>query len=184
MKALVLLAPGFEEIEAITAIDVLRRAGFQVTAAGTVEGPITASRQTRHLADTDLDRVANEPFDVIVLPGGNEGTAHLARDERVIALLRRQKQAGRWIAAICAAPAILAGAGLLDPGQRLTCHPAIRDRIPAQHLDPEKRVVVHGRLITSLAAGSSGEFAYAIVQELQGRDAVERVNAGMHAPTA
>ncbi len=176
--ALVILAPGFEEIEGITAIDVLRRAGFAVTVAGTVPGVIVASRHTRHLADLDLSEVIRADFDVVVLPGGVDGTAHLKIDERVHAVLERQAEAGRWIAAICAAPTLLVAHGLL-PGEKLVCHPSEQAKIPADRLVKDRRVVVSGKLITSLAAGSSVEFALEIVRQLLGEDAVAKVNGGL-----
>lgn len=180
--ALVILAPGFEEIEAVTVIDVLRRAAFEVTVAGTVPGPIPAARQTRHLADVDIDVVKDRSFDVVVLPGGNEGTANLKKDARVLEIIDRQKKAGRWTAAICAAPTILHAHGWLEANHRVTCHPSVQDQIPPRQLVPAARVVVSDRLITSLAAGSAMEFAYAIVEQLLGKEAVEKVNQGVVAP--
>lgn len=178
VTALVILAPGFEEIEGITAIDILRRAGIAVTVAGTVPGTIVASRHTRHLADVDVSEVVRDNFDVVVLPGGADGTAHLKIDERVHAVLERQVQANRWIAAICAAPTLLIHHGLL-PEAKLICHPSEQAKIPADRLVTDQRVVVSGKLITSLAAGSSVEFALEIVRQLLGEDAVAKVNGGL-----
>lgn len=182
LTALVILAPGFEEIEAITPIDVLRRAGIEVTVAGTVSGPITAARQTRHLADVDLDTVKDKTFDIVILPGGNEGTENLKKDARVKAITNRQKNAGKWVAAICAAPTVLLANGWIEPAHSLTCHPSVQNQIPMDQLDKKARVVVSDKLITSLAAGSAMEFAYAIVEQLLGKEAVAKVNAGVVAP--
>lgn len=180
--ALVILAPGFEEIEAITTIDILRRAEFRVTVAGTVDGPITASRQTRHLADVGLEQVQSEKFDVVVLPGGNEGSGNLKKDARVRSILERQHSAGGWIAAICAGPTVLIEFDLIRSNDRLTCHPAARGAVPPGQLDPGVRVLTHGRLITSIAAGSAVEFAYAIICALAGDTLVKKVDAGVFAP--
>lgn len=182
LTALVILAPGFEEIEAITPIDILRRATVDVTVAGTVSGPISAARQTKHLADINLDAVVGKSFDIVILPGGGDGTANLKKDERVKELVLRHKREGRWVAAICAAPTALLDFGFLDSDQRVVCHPSVQKEIPGAQLNPAARVVVSGKLITSLAAGSAMEFSYAIVEQLLGREAVEKVNGGVCAP--
>lgn len=183
LSALVILAPGFEEIEAITPIDVMRRAGFAVTVAGTVPGPIRAARETRHLADVDLDSVIDKTFDIVVLPGGNAGTENLKKDVRVRQITERQKREGHWVAAICAAPTVLVANGWLDASQTLTCNPGVQGQVPASQLNSKARVVVSGKLITSLAAGSAMEFAYAIVEQLAGKDALAKVHQGVYAPT-
>ncbi|PTY01761.1 DJ-1 family protein [Verrucomicrobia bacterium LW23] len=183
-SALVLLATGFEEIEAITTIDVLRRANMDVTAAGLTPGPLIAARKTAHMPDVLLDDVLDRAFDIVILPGGNDGTANLKADPRVKELLLKQKTAGRWIAAICAAPTILVAHGLLTPTQRIICHPGAQSNVPAERLLTSARVVIDGKLITSLAAGSSMEFAYAIVNALLGPDALRSVDGGVLAPYA
>ncbi|HSI86801.1 MAG TPA: DJ-1 family glyoxalase III [Candidatus Methylacidiphilales bacterium] len=182
--ALVLLATGFEEIEAITTIDVLRRADMDVTVAGLTYGPIIAARKTAHMPDVLLQDVIHQNFDVVVLPGGNEGTANLKDDARVKDLLFRQKAEHRWVAAICAAPTILVAHEWLDLGQKLIGHPSTHKLLPSGSLLSSARVVVDGRLITSLAAGSAMEFAYTIVANLLGPDAVRAVDAGVCAPYA
>jgi 4-methyl-5(b-hydroxyethyl)-thiazole monophosphate biosynthesis len=177
-SALVILAPGFEEIEGITVIDILRRAGFEVVAAGLVPGTIVASRGTRHLADIDLSEVVRRDFDIIVLPGGVDGVAHMKIDGRVKAVIEHQIGIGGWVGAICAAPTLLADYGFFSQAA-MVCHPASQPRIPADRLRADLRVVVDGKLITSLAAGSAVEFALAIVEQLLGIEAVEKVNQGL-----
>src|SRR5271170_473741 len=114
MSALVFLAPGFEEIEAITVIDILRRAEIETVVAGLTTNPITASRHTRHLADIHLADVdpARE-FEVIVLPGGAEGAKRLGESPLVREWLARQRERNQWVAAICAAPTALLAHGWL-----------------------------------------------------------------------
>ncbi|MDE1169638.1 MAG: DJ-1/PfpI family protein [Verrucomicrobium sp.] len=177
-SALVILAPGFEEIEGITVIDILRRAEFTVTAAGLVPGVITAARGTRHLADVDLNEVLRNDFDVVVLPGGGPGTAHLKVDDRVKAVLERQAAADRWVAALCAAPTVLLEHGFF-PDAPLTCHPSEQAKVPPARLRGTQRVVVSGKLITGLAAGAALEFSYEIVRRLLGEEAVRKVNQGV-----
>jgi DJ-1 family protein len=182
ISALVILAPGFEEIEGITPIDIMRRAGFSVTVAGTIDGPISAARETRHLPDVELSEVADKSFDVVVLPGGNVGAENLKKDARVRRIVERQKKEGHWVAAICAAPTVLLEYGWLDAAHSVICHPSVQSKIPPSQLARGTRVVVSGRLITSLAAGSAMEFAYTIVEQLAGKEVVEKVNQGVCAP--
>ena len=156
MSALVLLAPGFEEIEAITVIDILRRAEIETVVAGLVTNPIMAARQTRHLADIHLADVdpARE-FEIVVLPGGAEGAKHLAESPLVHAWLVRQRERNQWVAAICAAPTALLAHGWLQPEEKIISHPTVQAQFPAGQVQHGSRVVVDGRLITSLAAGSA-----------------------------
>ena len=104
---LVLLAPGFEEIETITVVDILRRAGAKVTLAGTEQGPLVGSRGINVLSDDLLENVLEKEFDLIVLPGGQPGTDNLKNDVRVSQLLNKMDSLGKNIAAICAAPLVL-----------------------------------------------------------------------------
>jgi len=182
MSALVFLAPGFEDIEGITVIDILRRAEIDTLVAGLAPNPITAARHTKHLADVRLEDV--EPareFEIVVLPGGAEGAKRLAESPLVGDWLARQRERGQWVAAICAAPAALLAHGWLRPGQKITGHPSVQAQFPAGQIQDGSRVVVDGRLITSLAAGSAMEFAFEIVRQLRGSDAVAKVNQGVHA---
>ena len=150
--------------------------------AGLVTNPIMAARQSRHLADIHLADVdpARE-FEIVVLPGGAEGAKHLAESPLVHAWLVRQRERNQWVAAICAAPTALLTRGWLRPEQKIVSHPSVHARFPAGQIQPTERVVVDGKLITSLAAGSAMEFAYAIVRQLRGADAVGKVNLSVHA---
>ncbi len=180
MSALVFLAPGFEEIEAITVIDILRRAEIATTVAGLTPNPIPAARQTRHLADVTLADV--DPaivFELVVLPGGAEGAKRLGESALVRGWLDRQRERGQWVAAICAAPTALQAHGWLRPEQKIVSHPSVQSQFEPAQMQADKRVVVDGRLITSLAAGSAMEFAYEIVRQLRGPEAVTRVNQGV-----
>lgn len=174
-RVLVPLAPGFEEIEAVTIIDIVRRAEIHVTVAGTAAGPITGSRKVVILPDTTLDAVADAAFDMIVLPGGGPGTEVLRRDARVASILKRQADRGGWIAAICAAPAVLADAGLLA-GRRATSYPSVQSQLSAADYRTD-RVVVDGTLITSRSPGTALEFALTLVEHLAGRDVSRRIAA-------
>ena len=180
MSALVLLAHGFEEIEAITVIDILRRAEIETVLAGLAMNPLLAARKTRHLAEVHLADVdpASE-FEVVILPGGVEGAKHLAESKLVGEWLKRQRERDQWVAAICAAPTALLAHGWLRPETKIISHPSVQAQFPAGQIQSGQRVVVDGKLITSLAAGSAMEFAYEIVRQLRGTEAVTQVNQGV-----
>jgi protein deglycase len=162
-RVLAILAEGFEEIEAVTPIDLLRRAGAEVTVAALAEGIHITGRSglTLH-ADTSLATVMNQDFDCVFLPGG-PGVKHLRADPRILTLVRRQHEAGRWLAAICAAPTVLHDAGLLA-GRRYTAHFSVATELPA--IRSGDRVVVDGRIVTSRGAGTALDFGLELVQVL------------------
>ncbi len=178
-RVLIPLAPGFEEIEAITVVDILRRAGIEVITAGLIDGPIEASRKTRHLADTTLEKVYHQDFDVIVLPGGQPGTNNLKGDQRIRECLLHHVRTGKLIAAICAAPIVLHELGILAEKQ-ITSHPSVRDQLSGAHY-LEERVVMDGKLLTSRGPGTAIEFAYKIVELLRGANLVTEINHGVMA---
>ena len=178
-KVLVPLAPGFEEIEAITVIDILRRAGVDVVVAGTQPGPIEASRKTKHLADCTLDDVRAEDFDMIVLPGGQPGATNLRNDPRIRKLIEMLQARNCRIAAICAAPTVLAACGVLK-GRAATSHPVVRAEVAAAAKRiSDERVVIDGPVITSQAAGTAMEFAFKLVEILCGPEKAAEVNRGV-----
>jgi 4-methyl-5(b-hydroxyethyl)-thiazole monophosphate biosynthesis len=164
----VLLAPGFEEIEAITVIDVLRRADIQVTVAGLREGEITGSHQITVRPDKTLEEIKPEGFDMVVLPGGLPGTDHLREDPRVIAFVREMAKSGKHTCAICAAPTVLKAAGV-TAGKAVTSHPVVAEDLKGPGYR-EDRVVVDGLVVTSRGAGTAMEFALELVRILAGPD--------------
>lgn len=176
MKILVPLAEGVEEMEAVIVIDTLRRAGFEVVAAGLKAGPLTASRGVRLLPDVLLADVRALDFDAVVLPGG-KGVALLMQDARVLDAVRALHQAGRWVCAVCAAPLVLQAAGILA-GRTVTCFPGVADQLTAT-TRREARVVVDGHLITSQGAGTSIEFALEMVRRMGGEALAQRVGKEM-----
>ena len=176
-KVLVLLAQGCEEIEAVTVIDILRRAGIEVTSAGLDDLPVLASRGVVLLPDTTLDLAQHQSFDMIVLPGGQPGTDNLKADQRLIALLQKMAQQGKYVAAICAAPSVLATAELLD-GRKATCYPTCLDDFPKVHLQTDA-VVEDGKLITSRGPGTAMDFALTLVERLVGKAKRLEVEAGL-----
>lgn len=180
MRILVPLAAGFEEIEAITIIDVSRRAGLEVVVAGLVPGACVGSRGIVVVPDVTLESVASGDFAAVVLPGGGPGTKALRADPRVIELVRRQDTKKGWIAAICAAPTVLSDAGVLV-GRKATAHPAVRDELRSQGIDvrERERVCVVDHVITSQGPGTAMEFTYAIVERLLGPAKVDELERGI-----
>ncbi|MDD2914183.1 MAG: DJ-1/PfpI family protein [Gallionella sp.] len=174
-KVLVLLAQGCEEIEAVTVIDIMRRAGVAVVSAGLNDLPVLASRGVVLLPDTTLDLALQQNFDMIVLPGGQPGTDNLGADSRVIALLRQMAQQGKYVTAICAAPSVLAAAGLLD-GRKATCYPSCLNDFPQVRLQTDA-VVEDGKLITSRGPGTAMDFALTLVERLVGKAKRREVEA-------
>lgn len=175
-RVLIPLAQGCEELEAVTIIDLLRRAGIQVLAAGLDNQPVTASRGVVLIPDTDLEQVLDDDFDMIVLPGGLPGADNLDQDPRIHTLLQRMREQGKYTAAICAAPKVLANAGLLADKQA-TSYPGFIDAmdLPSTRV-LEQAVVIDGKVITSRGPGTAMDFALTLIEQLAGtevRDSVE-----------
>lgn len=176
-NVLVLFADGSEELEAVTIVNILRRGGIAVTLAGLQAGLMRGSRGTQIMPDTTLDEALAHDFDMVVLPGGQPGTNHLKSDARVLELVHRMDHAGRYVAAICAAPSVLAAAGLLD-GKQATSFPGALDAFPkVSRLT--KSVVEDGKLITSRGPGTAMDFALTLVERLVGKAKRDEVEAGL-----
>ena len=174
---LVPLAEGFEELEAITLIDLLRRAGFSVVTAGLDDQPVRASRGNVIIPDSSIARVKDQDFDLIVLPGGLPGADNLRNDAQLQALLQRQNDAGKMIGAICAAPKALASAGVLQ-GKKITCYPGALDQVDSSSFDitPE-RVQIDGNVVTSRGPGTAMDFALELIELLSDKANRDRVEA-------
>ena len=176
-KVLMPIAEGFEELEAITVIDLLRRAQFDVTVASLGNRLVKASRGTVVQADTYLDDVLHHDYDMIVLPGGLPGADHLRDDPRIIRAITQQHQQKKALAAICAAPKVLAHAGLLK-SKKATSFP---NAIPAEDLEgvdyQEQAVVVDGNIITSRGPGTAMDFALVLIEYLGGKSLRDEVEA-------
>jgi 4-methyl-5(b-hydroxyethyl)-thiazole monophosphate biosynthesis len=177
-KALVVLADGFEEIEAIAPIDIMRRAGINVTVAGLSSREVTSARRVTVKADTVLHET-EEVFDAVVFPGGTGGAENLSRSDTVKRLIRKMYGQGKIIAAICASPAyVLAGTGVLD-GKSATCDPGTETKFPSSTRYSDEPVVVDGTIVTGKGAGSASDFGLTIVRLLCGKDAAETVKGEM-----
>jgi 4-methyl-5(b-hydroxyethyl)-thiazole monophosphate biosynthesis len=177
IRIVVPLAAGVEEMEAVIAVDVFRRAGFAVAVRGLRAGPVRASRGVVLQPDDTWDGTEPETFDALVLPGGAAGTEALKADGRIVEAVRRFVAAGKWVAAICAAPLVLDAAGVLA-GRRATCHPAARASFQPGRWE-EARVVVDGRIVTSQGPGTAFDFALTLVRLLGGEPLRARVAQGL-----
>jgi 4-methyl-5(b-hydroxyethyl)-thiazole monophosphate biosynthesis len=169
MKAPTVLIPiahGSESLESVTLINVLRRAAFEVTVASVEsELTVTGTRGVRLTADRRFIDTLEAHYELIAVPGGEKGAEALTRYMPLIEKLQAQSEAGRWFAAICAAPALtLAPHGLLD-GRQATCHPAFKDRLP-KYVD--RPVVIDRCCVTSQGAGTALPFALKLVELLAG----------------
>ena len=176
-KALVPLADGVEEMEAVIIIDTLRRAGWEVVSASISGNTITASRGVRIVPDTLWEKINPDNFDVLVLPGGSKGTSALSSDSRVLKTVRNFVNSNKIVAAVCAAPLVLQTAGVLD-NRKATCHPAVRDQLKSCVISDE-RVVTDGSIITSRGPGTAFEFALTIIRHIDGDTAANKVAEGL-----
>lgn len=177
---LIPLAEGCEEIEAVTLIDILRRAEIHVvTASLTERHQITASRGVRLLADTTLDDVIDEEFDMLILPGGQPGTNNLDADPRIHALIKRLHNGDKWIGAICAAPMVLAHSGLLN-GLKASCYPGALEPTEWPEIQlSDDAVVCDNKVITSRGPGTAITFALTIIDKLMNEETRKQIEAGL-----
>jgi len=173
-KACVLFADGFEEVEALTPVDYLRRAGIDVRLVGVANRDVVGGHDVRVDCDITLDEY-DESFDILVLPGGGLGTANLAASPEAVALIKKHFASGKLLAAICAAPAVVLheACGILS-GRKFTGFPGTEKKVSGATF-VEERVVVDGNLITSRAAGTAGEFSLAIVSAALGEKAAKKL---------
>jgi 4-methyl-5(b-hydroxyethyl)-thiazole monophosphate biosynthesis len=173
-NALIVLADGFEEIEAVTPIDILRRSGIQVQVAGLRGMEVSGSRDVLIVADCLLED-ADGMFDALVFPGGGQGAKNLAASETVLELIRSHHRAGKIVAAICASPAlVLAPSGALD-GKKATGYPGVAPHGGKNLSWCEEPVVIDGNVVTSMGPGTAFEFSIALSRLLAGESAAEKV---------
>jgi 4-methyl-5(b-hydroxyethyl)-thiazole monophosphate biosynthesis len=173
-KALVILAEGFEETEAIVPIDVLRRCGIEVTVAGLGSDSITGAHGIIVQADTVLEKIKDLP-DAIVLPGGMPGAENLAASAKVKDLIIAMNSKGRIVAAICASPAlVLAPLGILD-GKKAVCYPGMEKNFSPDTEHADEKIVQDGKIITSKGPGTALPFALKIAENLAGKNTADMI---------
>ncbi len=179
-RVLVPLADGCEELEAVTIVDLLRRAGITVVTAGLRPGIVKASRGVQLVPDVTLDAALQDDYDMVVLPGGMPGATHLKEDVRILDMLKRMAAAGKYTAAICAAPMVLAEAGVLH-GKQATSYPGFLDALSGVTVSTAA-VVQDGKVLTSRGPGTAMDFALALVETLAGADKRQQVEAALVRP--
>ncbi|MDR2110709.1 MAG: DJ-1/PfpI family protein [Spirochaetaceae bacterium] len=180
-KVILFLADGFEEVEALTPVDYLRRAGIEVTTVSVSANPaVRGAHGIPVMADSTLTELAGlgrsgaKSWDGVLLPGGMPGASNIAASEGASALLREMAGAGKLVCAICASPAVvLAPLGLLA-GRRFTCFPGMEEKVSGARWSGD-RVVVDGNIITSRAAGTAGAWAAAIIGKLAGENEAKKL---------
>lgn len=180
-RALVVLAEGAEESEAVIVIDLLRRGGIDTVIAGlNGEGPVLCGRKVRIWAETALSAVTGR-IDAIILPGGPEGARRLASSEAVGELLRNGARNGKIIGAICAAPLALVSHQIFA-GKHMTCHPSVASRIGTHGKLVQQAVVEDGQLVTSQGLGTAILFALTLVRRIMGDVRAAEVERGLTLP--
>ena len=177
MKVAVYFATGYEEIEALAVVDVLRRGNIDVSMVGVSSKTVVSARGISINMDVTLDELDHDAIDMMVLPGGVPGIINLEANEKLINELKSFKEKGKWLAAICAAPSILGSQGLLV-GEKATCYPNYESKlIGCEHVD--EKVVVSGKIVTGKGAGAALDFALKILEVLQGEEIAEQVRKSM-----
>lgn len=176
-RVLIPLAQGCEDLESVTLIDLLRRASINVTTASLDSKPVTCARGTVIIADTTLDSVLNNDFDLLVLPGGLPGADNLNADPRVHQIIERLAKENKYIGAICAAPKVLVENGLLD-GKKATAYPNCLSAMDTSKVElTDAAVQIDGKVITSKGPGTAMDFALTLIEILLGKDARNDVEA-------
>jgi 4-methyl-5(b-hydroxyethyl)-thiazole monophosphate biosynthesis len=184
VKVLIPMASGCEELEAVTLINIFRRAGFVVVLAGleVEKGAVECARGTMIIPDDVLDNVIGDEFDLIVLPGGQPGTNNLMNDERIVKLVCEMYEQNRYVAAICAAPMVLGKAGILA-GKSATSYPGSLDGMGLHGINYlEDPIVVDGKVITSRGPGTAMDFALKLVGIIAGSAVRSQVEGGLQRP--
>ena len=178
-SALILLAEGFEEIEAVSPIDLLRRAEISVTIASCGQGLVVQGRSNLSIqSDCMLKEVQDQQFDLLILPGG-PAVFELRKNQSILKIIQEHNQARKWIGAICAAPLLLLDANILG-SSKYTAHASVVDELP--HLITDQGVVKDDKIITSSGAGTAIAFGLALVEVLTDSKSAKSIADSIHAP--
>lgn len=175
----ILLAPGFEEVEALAPADLLRRANIETALVSLTKEPVPGSHGITVTADVTLEEVDLSRADMLVLPGGGPGYQNLGREPKVEELVREAVKRDIWVAAICAAPTLLGKWGLLE-GKKAICYPGMEDGLAGAQVQTAPGVIVDGKIITGRAAGSAIDFGLALAEVLAGTAEADRVRHGIY----
>jgi 4-methyl-5(b-hydroxyethyl)-thiazole monophosphate biosynthesis len=173
MKVLVPLAQGFEEIEAITIIDILRRAQINVTTASLGDNPVIGAHNITVAADIDIKKAVSGNFDCIILPGGMPGSTNLKENSSVLSLIKKINSSGGIVSAICAAPIVLGHAGILA-GKKAVCFPGFENELSGATISKEG-VVVDGNIVTGKGPGCAIAFSLKLIELISGKEISDNV---------
>jgi 4-methyl-5(b-hydroxyethyl)-thiazole monophosphate biosynthesis len=176
-KVCVPLAEGFEDIEAVTLIDVMRRGGIEVIVAGVGGSVITSAHDLRIETDTTIDKVSADELDLVVLPGGLPGATNLAKSKEVKSLLREMDEKGKYVGAICAAPIALKEAGVLK--EKYTAYPGWEENIQKKGYVSDKKVVEDKNVLTSKGPATAMCFGLEIVKKFVGVETYNQLKVGL-----
>jgi len=177
MKIIVPFAEGFEEIEAVTIVDVLRRASIDVTTVCLKENPVTGSHNIKISCDRNISDIDPSDYDFIILPGGMPGSKNLKENGSVIDIIKDIDSRGGFIGAICAAPMVLGHTGVLD-NKTATCFPGFEDQLGKADHRPEP-VVVDGNIITGKGPACAVPFALRVIEMIKDKDTAQEIGKGM-----
>jgi len=176
-KIAVLLADGFEEIEAISVIDILRRAEQNVIIVGVTGSIVTSARGVKIIADELIANIKPSDLDMVILPGGKGGADNLNESQQVTNLIIQLNEEGKYIGAICAAPFVLAEKGLLT-GKDATSYPSFKEKLSMANYK-EDRTVVYENIITSKGPATAADFAFELLEKLTDKEKIEEIKKGM-----
>lgn len=181
-RVLVVLAEGFEEIEAITAIDVLRRANVEVITMGVGSKTIIGSHDIKICTDLDSsEKISLDDLDGVVIPGGLPGATNLADSSKVLSIIKKMGKSDKLVAAICAAPGVVLGKTSLLNGKNFTCYPGFEDQVKNGNFSTNG-VVIDGNIITSRGPGTAMKFSLALVKYLTTNEMADKLSKGMLVP--
>lgn len=173
----VLLGNGFEEVEALAPVDILRRGGVEVRTCAIGGKTVTGGHGIAVVADMPVEEICPQDLEMIVLPGGLGGVKAIRESKSAMDTVKAAWESGRYVAAICAAPTVLADLGIPD-GKKATCYPGMEDEM-GDALMENVPVTVDGKLICGQAAGSAMEFGFTLLALLKGQEAANSVKNGM-----
>lgn len=177
MKVAICFAEGYEEIEALAVVDILRRGQVDITMVGLDSAVVVGAHNIAVQMDTTMDACNMDDIDMLILPGGGLGTKNLKACKKLNESLKAFKQQGKWLAAICAAPSVLGVLGLLE-NEKAVCYPGFEGELVGAEIVPE-RVVVSGHIITAIGAGAALEFGIKLLHTIKGAEVAEEVKSGM-----
>lgn len=177
-KAVIFLANGFEDIEALATVDILRRGGVDVTIAGVTGEIVTSSHNLKVVADKTIENIKASDYDAVICPGGMPGATNLRDNSLVLDIVKDAYNSGKIVAAICAAPMVLDRAEILK-GKDFTMYPGMESYAPSGKYHNNKFVVKDGSVITGAGPAATFEYAFEILANLQGREIANQVAQGM-----